>query len=301
MFTTEINTSGILETHLEKAIRAHSWTSHFPEDRGKRVISDYNQQLEADILELQTAGIEAEQIESYKNKYINLFSSWLNAKSRCASSFITGGSGFNVRRAEKANRSEHNHYELWQIWREKAKKAITRKAKPVTTYLSELDRYRAELEGMKANQELMKEGNKRIKDAKKSGEDLTQYLTDTFNIVPHMVEWTIKFGFGLQNNLANIKRVEQRIKELEQKETLRGENASAKYSFDGGEFIVNYEADRIQIFFSERPNSAQLAEWKSRGLNTYNWSPSNKCWQRKITLNSLSHIKRMINGRITKL
>lgn len=147
----------------------------------------------------------------------------------------------------------------------------------------------------------MKQGNKRIKDAKKTGEDITQYLQDTFNIQPHMIEWTLKWGFGLTNNNASIKRVEQRIKELEAKETARVENKSAKYSFNEGVIFINFEDDRIQIFFSERPTAEQLTEWKNRGLNTYNWSPSNKCWQRKITRNAIDHVKRMVNSTITKI
>jgi len=212
---------------------------------------------------------------------------------------ITGGGNFPVARHQKANRSEQRHYEIFREWRERAKKAIVRKAKPAATYTSELERYRAELAGMQRNHELMKEGNKRIKAANKSGEDLTAYLTDTFGIEPHMIQWTMRRGFGLQNNLANMKRIEGMIKLLEQKEAMKEKSPVTKYLFDGGEILVNYEVDRIQIFFATRPTSEELAVWKSKGLNTYNWSPSAKAWQRKITPNALYHVKTMFD-RITK-
>lgn len=290
----------ILNKYSEQARRAHYWTSHWPERLGDNIIKDYSAQLESDIKELEENKIEIETIESYKSRYENLFSSWLGAKGRCISSFITGPAKFPIRKAEKANRSEERHYEVFQEWRTRAKKAIIRKAQPVKTFVSEIDRYKSELGSLKKNHEKMKEGNKRIKQAGKTGENINQYLTDTFGIQPHMIDWTLKFGFGLQNNNANIKRIEERIKALEQKEEMLSKQPVTKYSFEGGEFIINYEIDRIQVFFNSRPTSEELMQWKDKGLSSFNWSPSASAWQRKITPNAMYSIKRMFN-KITKL
>lgn len=284
----------LLNEFKSAARQAHYNTSFDPEKRGEQLINDYNNQLSEDIAELEAKGIDSETIESYKSRYKSLFSSWLSAKSRTFSVMITGAGNFPVRRHEKANRSEHRHYELWQEWRKRAKKAIVRKAQPEKTYSSELDRYRAELVGMQKNHELMKEGNKRIKAAKKSGEDLTEYLTTTFKVEPHMIEWAMRFGFRLTSNNANMKRVEQRIKELEQKESLKNENQITTYTFDGGKLIVNYEVDRLQIMFDTRPTREELDAWKDKGLRSYNWSPSAQAWQRKITANAMYEVKRML-------
>lgn len=291
----------ILNHLYNKAEQAYRNVSFSPEKRAQSIVNDYSEELTQDIEFLTAQGVEAEVISDYKRRYESLLVSWLNKQSNCFSVMITGAGNFPARRHEKANRSEHKHYEIFREWRERAKKAVVRKSKPQTTYLSEIDRYKAELEGMRKNHELMKEGNKRISQAKKDGSDITEYLTKTFGIAPHMIDWTLKFGFGLQNNNANMKRVEQRIKELEQKEAQRSNNQTAKYSFEQGEFIINYEADRIQIFFTDRPSKEELTQWKDKGLNSYNWSPSNNCWQRKITANALSHLKRMIDSKITKL
>ena len=295
----QINT-GHLDAYLTAAKQAHYNTSFSPEKRGEQLIKDYNNQLNEDIEELKGKGIDDDTIESYKTRYKNLFSSWLSAKSRTFSAMITGPANFPVRRHEKANRSERRHYELWQEWRNRAKKAIVRKSKPEKTYTSELERYRAELAAMQKNHELMKEGNKRIKAAKKSGEDISEYLKTTFNIQPHMIEWTMKWGFGLTNNNANMKRVEQRIKELEKKESMKNENPITTYTFDGGKLIINYEIDRLQVMFDTRPTSQELNAWKDKGLNSYNWSPSNNAWQRKITPNAIWSVKRML-PQLTKI
>ncbi len=282
--------------HLEtKAIQAHNWTSFSPEKRGQDMVKGYSAELEGDINELKEGGANEEAIKDYENRYERLFSSYLGAKGNCFSAMITGPARFNTRKHEKANRSEQKHYEIFREWRIRAKKAILRKAKPETTYLSELERYRAELEGMKRNHELMKEGNKRIKDALKQGVNIDEYLTLTFGIKPHMLDWTMRWGFGLQNNNANMKRVEQRIKELEAKEANRTTEPEKEFVFEGGKIVMNYEADRIQIFFDTRPTQSELIEWKQKGLNSFNWSPSNNCWQRKITGNAIWSTKRIFN------
>lgn len=93
-----------------------------------------------------------------------------------------------------------------------------------------------------------------------------------------------------------MKRVEQRIKELEQKETQRQSEPEKELSFTGGTVVFNYEIDRIQIIFDNRPSQSELDDWKNKGLNSFNWSPSNKAWQRKITPNAIWATKQMLKG-----
>jgi hypothetical protein len=299
--TKQESTRTPILAHLQDmAIQSYYWTSFSPEKRGEQLIKDYSEELEGDIEELKLAGIIEEIINEYTARYERFFSAYIVAKSRTFSAMITGPANFNTRRHAKANRSEEKHYEVFREWRERAKKSIIRKSLPEKTYCSELVRYRSELDSMKKNHERMKEANKRIKQANKTGEDLTAFLTGTMGVAAHMIEWTMKFGFGLQNNNANIKRVEQRIKELETKEAARSEGAERSFSFDGGEIILNYEIDRIQIFFNKRPTQDELNTWKSKGLSSFNWSPSNNAWQRKITANALWSTKRMFGIAVLK-
>ena len=215
--TPETNNTLLLQGFKEKAIRAHSWTSFSPEKRGETMVNQYSAQLAEDLAELKAKDIDSETLLSYEQRYKTLFSAWLNAKSNCISSMITGPARFPIYKAEKANRSEEKHYTIFQQWREKAKKAIVRKTQPEKTYNSEIEKYKQELEAMRKNHDLMKAGNIAIKKAHKEKTDISQYLIETFGIKPHMIDWTMKFGFGLQNNNANMKRIELRIKELEAK------------------------------------------------------------------------------------
>ncbi len=287
----------LLDHLQEKAVRSYYNTSFSPEKRGEQIIKDYSEELAADIEELrQDKNVSEESVTDYKTRYERFFSSYLGAKSNCFSVMITGGSNFNNYRHAKANRSEERHYEIFREWRLKAKKAIIRKSQPVKTFNSEIERYKADLAGMQANHEKMKAGNKLVAKAIKNNEDISQILINEYSISPHMVEWCMKFGFNLTNNNANMRRVEDRIKELEKKEQLRNESPVNKFTFDKGEILLNYEVDRIQVFFTVRPTRDELTEWKAKGLNSFNWSPSANAWQRKITPNAIWSTKRMFDN-----
>ena len=287
-------------SHLEgKAQGAYRNISFSPERRGTQDIKDYSDELTGDIEELKAGGASDESITDYKSRYERFFTSYLHAKSNTFSVMITGAGNFPVRRHAKANRSEQRHYEIFREWRIKAKKAIVRKAQPIKTYTSEIERYKDDLASMQRSHDKMKQGNKLVAKAIKSGEDISQTLINEYGIAPHMVDWCMKFGFGLQNNNANMKRVEQRIKELEQKETMRQTSPEKEFTFKGGKVVLNYEADRIQIFFDVRPTQQELNEWKAKGLNSFNWSPSVTAWQRKITPNAIWTTKRMLSGLLS--
>ncbi len=293
--------------HLEqKAIQAHNWTSFHPEKRGASMVKDYGNELNEDLEELRGAAVQEESLNDYKARYEYYFSSYLGAKSNTFSVMITGAGNFPVRRHEKANRSAHRHYEIFREWRERAKKAIVRKAQPAKTYSSELERYKADLAKMQTLQEIMKKCNAIIKKAK--GNDCTALLVEAGLSEKNAIEiqkpdYVNRLGFApfeLTNNNANIKRVEQMIKTLETKEQMQQQQPITTYKFEGGQLVVNYEIDRLQILFDSKPTQSELSDWKQKGLSSYNWSPSNSAWQRKITANAMWSVKRML-PQLTKI
>jgi len=277
----------ILEQYRETARRAYSWVSFSPDKRGDQTIKDFSDQLSGDLAEL-----PEEARDEYKAKFERLFTTWLNALSRTASAMITGPARFPTERNRKRQNSEQKHYEVFQDWRKRAKKAILKKAEPDKTHLTELERYRAELQAMKDNHELMKQGNVKIKQANKTGEDITEYLKTVFNISPHMIDWTMKFGFGLQNNLANIKRVKARIKELETKQE-KAETVGVKsYDFESCKVLIDYADNRIRIVHDQKPDPETISKLKKHG---FKWSPFNKAWQRHNTPNTIYVLKNAFN------
>jgi hypothetical protein len=205
---------------------------------------------------------------------------------------------FAVRRHAKANRSEERYYEIFREWRLRAKKAIVRKTKEPKTFLSEIDRYKNELAGMKINHDKMKEGNKRIAASRKTGEDITQYLTDNFGIQPHMIDWTLKFGFGLANNSANMRRIEDRIKLMEAKENRSNTTGAQEFKFDGFTVIYNHEADRIQVRHDNKPAADVIYQFKRNG---FRWSPSFQAWQRNLNPNGIWVAKQLLKVDLPRL
>lgn len=102
-----------LENLRELAYNAHRNISFDPEKRAERIVSEYSEMLDSDLEKL-----PEELREEYKTKFIQKLTTWLSAKSRCASSMITGPANFNTRRAEKANDSERKHGEAFFHFRD---------------------------------------------------------------------------------------------------------------------------------------------------------------------------------------
>ena len=93
------------------------------------MIKEYGQELTQDLQVLREKGITEEIVFDYETRYKKFFSIYLGAKSNTFSAMITGPARFNNRKHEKANRGEQRHYEIFREWRERAKKAIVRKAR----------------------------------------------------------------------------------------------------------------------------------------------------------------------------
>jgi hypothetical protein len=273
-----------LQEFKERARRAHYWTSFDPEKRGEQLIKEFEEILNNDLEKIKDASDS--QKTFYVSKFKNLFSSWLNAKSNCFSAMITGPAKFNNRKHEQSNNREASHYNAFNYWREKAQKAILKSLQPEKTNLSELERYKKDLSERLKTQQLMKDCNAIIRKAK--GADCTQLLVNAGLSEKNAIELQkpdfcgrIGFAsFNTTNNLANIKRIEQRIKHLENLEKLAENVGEQVFKFKGGTVILDYSIDRVQIKHDSKPDRSIIDSLKHNG---FHWSPSNAVWQRQIT------------------
>lgn len=71
--------------------------------------------------------------------------------------------------------------------------------------------------------------------------------------------------------------MKERIKSL----SLQKEIGYVGWEFEGGKVEANTEANRLQIFFDEKPDAATREELKSNG---FRWSPKAEAWQRQLTV-----------------
>lgn len=87
-------------------------------------------------------------------------------------------------------------------------------------------------------------------------------------------------SYSLSNNNANMKRVKDRIKELERKaEAPKAQDVSG--DLDGTPYTLheNNALNRVQILFDGKPPAEIRATLKHNG---FRWSPRNKAWQRHL-------------------
>jgi chaperonin cofactor prefoldin len=195
---------------------------------------------------------------------------------------ITGPARFPVRRAEKANQSEDNRWRDLQEFRARAKKAIIKKVQPygdgsriVSHDPEAVAKLREKLDNLKKSQETMKAANRIIR-SKSTDHDTKLAKLRELGIPAAETLFKPDFcgrvGFAdyqLQNNNANIKRVEARIKELSA--------APEGLELEKGEVRI-FEGDgRIQVEFPGKPPESTRSTLKRNG---FKWSPSRGTWVR---------------------
>ena len=303
----------------ELAERAHSGTSFSPEKRAEYYTVSYKADLAADLGKIhaagQAAGADAERTQAaadrYQAGYVAKLTAWLSAKGRCISTMITGASNFPVRRAEKANSSEHNRMNEFSEYCEKnLARAIKSLSTPPTA--EELAaKYTREAEQLEKNQELMKAVNKIIRAAK--GADCTEQImaagmSEKLAREIQQPDFANRVGFAqymLTNNLANIKRVRARAAEetakaqAQQQAAEQGQPEARPFVLNeqAGEALLNLEADRVQLYFEGRPDAATIAQLKQNG---FKWAPSVGAWQRQNTENGRWAVQRLTGVDLSK-
>lgn len=277
--------------HLALATRAHYGTSFDPERRGVNECKEFDKMAK----ELKDAGASDEQLERFES----LFISKLGAQSHCVSTMIVGGSNFPVARAEKANKSSHNRLCEFVDYH---KNTINRleKAKYYAENPDELpirnddDNAKELLEKkiaeLKANQEKMKACNKLIRAGDNAGlvalvgEASAACLLKTNCFGGNGYE-----RFELTNNLANIKRLEDRLEGLK-----RVENYTDKeYPLpNNAKAVISFSQMRVWVEFDGKPSQEIIALMKSSG---FKWTPSRNHWGRMLTGNAQYSLKKVIS------
>jgi len=281
---TELN--GMTLEHLyEICERAHAHTSFSPEKRAEGYVREYSKLLDEDLKEL------GENQGNYKEKFISKFSRWMHAKGNCISSMITGGSNFPVRRAEKANRSEHMHSEEFHAWRERYFKAVNR----IPTKSPEDEQTEAErkLETLVNIQLEAKEINAAARKFKENSlqEVIAHLVAEGYNpkIIGRLDERGGKFkipAYFLTNNNAKIKSTQIKVKIMQNR--INRKDTWEDIDFEGG--YVTIEDDRVKIYHEEKPSTEIRTEIKRSG---FKWSPNWACWCRKHTENALFSVKHL--------
>lgn len=278
-----------LEELWDIACRAFNGTSFSPEERGAHYIRDYETALNSDL-----QSIPQEEQERYIAKFKELVRALFDKHSRCLSSMITGPANFPTRRSEKANNSYDNAVAEFSAWREKALKSIAKRiedAKPKEQKADEAWAFlRRDIISSAATIKGINNGTER-------GCNKALFVSSIFNKVGTyankgdvaMVERAIALVRELNQQSSIITERHKFFKLIEvaqntlQRAEAKASKDPAQVSFDDGVVVKNFQEDRLQIIFKEKPSQDVIAKLKRNG---FKWSPRFMAWQRQLTLNS---------------
>ncbi len=155
-------------------------------------------------------------------------------------------------------------------------------------------------ENMKAANRLIRKYQKRGVNLGSTGPDTDAYLAEMADIADHFDEIVARRlidpgqrlqpgfpSYSLQNNNAKIKRLRDRIKQLEQ----AVEQETKTHVFAGlCEVVENVEANRLQFLFEGKPDAATRQVLKD---HAFRWAPSQDAWQRQLT-NAARHSANLV-------
>lgn len=234
--------------------------------------------------------------ERFSRKMAENFNQASRIGCMCPSVLISGAGNFPVKKKEKQNAaSDKNMQEYNYIMGIKDKLWSILHGKEIIKSGDEdaIERLEEKLEGLKELQETMKAVNKaiRIKDETKGNEELKMMGYSDAEIKElRTPDFCGRVGFpqyALQNNNANIHRVEDRIKQLKaakERGTQEEENEFFKV-------VENTEIMRLQLFFDGKPEEEVRNILKSHG---FRWSPKEGAWQRQLTANAKYSLKSVL-------
>lgn len=287
---TAVSYYSINETAARRAKDANSFSDYRPGS----ATSEYRQYIDeaAEIAERQKARVDPmyhEKIDSLLDTYSRKLAANMNSRfyidARVPSILIAGGSNFPVRQKEKQNAARDRNWSEWQDIQGLLDKIRSTGMGGISADDPQaVQKLESKLADLEQSQESMKAVNAYYRKNK------------TLDACPHLspeniekLKASMAKGYHLEgkpyptwalsNNSAEIRRLKSRIKNLSQKKTV----GYIGWEFEGGKVEANIEANRLQIFFEEKPDEATRMELKSNG---FRWSPTAEAWQRQLTDNA---------------
>lgn len=285
--------------HYDLAYRAHVNTSFSPDKRANSACLGFDAAIE----ELQKLGVPQAKIDKYESLWVK----HMQARGRCLSSMITGPANFPVARAEKANNAERRASEACMDYYSKlvnyAKKEKYYQEnphkRPVMAGDSDaIERLKEKLAACQKAHATMLAVNKELRKKEPSMYALIELLGTAKRaqeITQPDCMGNVGFAsYALSNNRAEIKRLEGRIKQLENAKA----KGDAEITVNGVRVVQNNQDMRIELYFDGKPSDAIRAVLKSAA---FKWTPSKGAWQRQLTNNALYAFKHTVKPALENM
>ena len=242
------------------------------------------------------APIHHERIDRLVDTYARRLAENINRSNEIAarvpSILVAGGSNFPVRKKEKQNRAADANMEEWrQIQGLLDKIRGTGRGGISADDPEAVQKLKAKLAGLEQDQERMKAVNAYYRKNKtldvcpqlnpEQLEKLKASMARSWRANPKPYE-----SYVLTNNSAVIRQTKKRIEELSQK----AETEYEGWAFEGGKVKMNREANRLQVFFDEKPDRDTCSAMRHSG---FKWAPSVGAWQRQLNDNAIYAAKHL--------
>lgn len=278
----------------ELARRANDMNSYFDYKEGSAT-AEYKRSVDAaaKIAEEQKRKVDPihhERIDHLLDTYARRLADNINKRNaiatRVPSILVAGGSNFPVRKKEKQNRADEAAMEEWREIQGLLNKIRgTGKGGISADDPEAVQKLKLKLEGLERDQESMKAVNAYYRKHKTlegcPGLDPVQIEKLKASMARDRHPEPKPYpSFRLTNNNAVIRQTKERIAEL----TKRAETDYEGWAFDGGEVKMDRQANRLQVFFDEKPDRDTCSAMRHNG---FKWAPSVGAWQRQLTDNAI--------------
>lgn len=255
---------------------------------------------------------QMELVEYYRAKYHTKLAAAINRNNeitaRCPSILITGGSNFPVKKKEKQIAAWDKFYQECGELFEPTDNYYFRKIKNVfantTIYSNDalaIEKLKNKLHDLEERHEKMKAYNVYYRKNKtmKGFEGITDETAERLDKAVESGYYNAPIApYTLTNSNAEIKRLKNRIAELERLKAAAEKPVEDKYPHvDGVEVVENSEEMRVQLLFDGKPDDETRSMLKSNG---FRWSPRFGAWQRQLTQNGIYATKRVLERLKTK-
>lgn len=294
------------------ARQAHAGMSLTPEKRADQEVQGYVNYMAAVDEEFEGYATDenreqmAAELEAYRAEFVRRTEEHWRVMSRCMSTMIAGPSGFPVRKAERANRAEGRALNDLVEWRQRALERLRERydqrriaSRPISADDDDaIERLQDKLNAAIELQERVKATNKACRNPKLD-DDAKAALLSAMGYGERAIEAALHPDYGqpgiepyvLANNAATIRRLKERIAEL-QAQRARAAEADYQVSILGEVAIVseNRTENRLQLRFSGVPLPAVRELLRRRG---FKWAPSQDVWQRQLTDNAREAVRQM--------
>lgn len=284
----------------EETARRASEMNSFEEYKAGSATAQYRHMIDVavEIAENQKRSVDSihhAQIDSLLDTYARKLADNLNKgyeiDCRVPSILIAGAANFPIAKKQKQNAArDKNMAELKQIQALLEKIRSTGKGGISSDDPDAVEKLKAKLAKLESFQQTMKDVNAYYRKHKmldgcphiprETIVVLKQSMANDYEKKPYA-------SWALANNNNNIRRIKERIIELEKRQSQPAPNG---WQFQGGEVVINTDINRIQIILNERPAPELKQALKSSG---FRWAPSQGAWQRQLTDNAIYSAKKV--------